>query len=424
MAVGAKVEEARVDIPCTEEGCPWVGHNVPERRVNSIRGMHMTAAHPDRFVAKDISHRAKALRQGAEAQFLTRTTKETVKKITKDLDEGFYRPGEQMVLAQLMTRTGVGLTAVRGALWHLTRQQPPLVRQKDGKFFALNLPATAEPVPPPATQPSRSVSRLVKTTARRLQSQLGTRFPVGEVLPRAAVLAKEFGVSLATMQRAFVVLNNEGVIDVKRGRGATFVLAAPPAESEYEPPAPPAEPEPKPAEPEPPADKDEPVEKVQAALPNGDKGVTGRPDPLAAAFSFLTRLADIGATAELQRLWKLEESTASSDDLAKLQAEVDRRQAEVAQLQTELGVAQGENRSLISGINTLREEKATNQQQYRTLKQSYTQLQAAHQEILDEYRHHLSVAQLIGAPSNGPVSKLSVEAALSERKPLPARRSY
>lgn len=295
------------------------------------------------------------------------------------------------------------------------------------------------------------------------------KHPVGTVLPTQVEMAGAYGVHHLTMYRAMAILKDEGWIESKPGRQAR-VIALPPLRDE-------------PVEELPTTkhttvrqyvlDKIEdgtyapgsPLPSVQmvananhagyqtvlyvyerlhnqgilAKDPDGNWIVSQgseqlpsdpppaeppaepsseAPNPFANLIGFVTRLADIGATAELERLWELESTGLSREVETKLQAEI-------AELRKELDDIQGENRNLVSGIAALREEKVIGVGRFKNLTESYHRLQEAHERILAEYEQIRRVAKLIGSPQpNGGVSKLAVETALRERKPLPARPGY
>lgn len=228
----------------------------------------------------------------------------------------------------------------------------------------------------------------------------------GSTMPTLRDVATKMGVSLRTVDEAYTQLAAEGLVTIKHGVGV-FVIP----ESER----PPAHGTTKTGK----RMTDAVIEELATEAEEGYELPSEAPNPLANLVGFITRLADIGATAELQRLWQLEAEGLSREAEAKLQAEV-------AELRKELDEAQAENRNLVSGITALREEKVKGVGQFKNLQESYLRLQKAHEKILADFKHLRGVAELVGGPQhNGRgVSKLAVETALRERKPLPARPGY
>jgi DNA-binding transcriptional regulator YhcF (GntR family) len=423
MPIATQAPE-KVVVICKEPGCdkgpnggPWSA-TVPANKQTQVLGMHRARYHGYRTTNPATLHQA-AIRAGEVVATVAAESRQVriQERITESIRIGVYEPGRKLVLSELAREFDVGTNSVRQILYRLSRLTSHLVHQKDGAFYVMGETQAAERVASRRFRGSRKKT-FVETVADQLRSELGTKYPLGSGLPPGYQLGEIFGFSDNTMNRAVGILRDEGLLN----RSRTVIALPPTATPAVEPsPAPPhihadwsAVKEAREADTEVAESAQSSVEAVEqhpAPAPGGT-------DPLGTALDFLTRLADLGATAELQRLWALEASAPSPDAWARMQAEIDK-------VRTELIVAQGENRNLVSGINTLREEKASNQQAYKSLKESYTKLQAAHEEILKEYERHRAVAQTLGdwKPSNG-AGSLAVEAALAERKPLPHRRSY
>lgn len=397
----------KVTVVCEEPGCdrgptggPWRATVKPDKQVQ-VMAMHRARHHGYRTTHATSLRQAEVRTGHAEPRLANNRYLKVQEQVAENVRTGVYKPGRKLVLSELAREFDLGTNSMRQILYRLNRTARPLVRQKDGAFYVTDKAEAGEVAERAApSQPAKKTRK--EQITDQLRSELGTKYPLGSALPVGFRLGETFEISDNTTNRAIRTLREEGLVDKNR-----IVIALPPTAAETPKPEPVSSPGPEPA----------PIPIPPERAPEPKPETLPSTDPLASALSFLTRLADLGATAELQRLWALEASGFSPEDQAKMQAEIDK-------LRTELIVAQGENRNLTSGIHALREEKATSQQEFKTLKQSYVRLQSAHQEILDEYRHHLSVAQLVGAPTNGPTSKLSVEAAMSERKPLPHRRSY
>lgn len=432
-----------------------------------------------------VNTRRRRPRHQAPTRVFKKTT-EATDRLREEVRTGAFQPGRYINKKAVGREYGVGGTAMETACQNLAKEGVLEARswQSRTTYYVSKAPeSTPQPVPAALDGQTQTLSE--EETARRawgiprkianvMRRELAEgKYPVGTVLPTQAEMAVPFGVHHLTMYRAMAILRDEGWIESKPGRQAR-VIALPPLRDKpveelpttkhttvrqyvldkiedgtYAPGSPlpsiqmvananhagyqtvlyvyerlqnrgilAKDPdgnwivsqgsEPLPSDPPPAEPPVEPPTEPSSEAPN----------PFANLIGFVTRLADIGATVELERLWALEEAGLSKETEAKFQAEI-------AELRKELDDAQTENRNLVSGIAALREEKVVIVGQYKNLRESNLQLQKAHEAILAEHEQLRKVAQLIGSPQpNGGVSKLAVEAALRERKPLPARRSY
>lgn len=410
-------------------------------------------------------------------------------RLRSDIRNGVFKPGQWLNKENMGRGYGVGIVSMETVCQALAKEgvlEARKWRSRTTYYVPKQLEPTPQPVPAPLLAEAQASVALDGETqtyseedtprrawgiprkiANAMRQELAQgKYPVGTVLPTQAEMAIPYGVHHLTMYRAMAILRDEGWIESKPGRQAR-VIALPPPRDE-------------PVEKLPTTkhttvrqyvlDKIEdgtyapgsPLPSVQmvananhagyqtvqyvyerlhnqgilAKDPDGNWIVSQgseqlpsdpppaepsseAPNPFANLIAFVTRLADIGATAELQRLWELEETGLSREAETKLQADI-------AELRKDLDGAQAENRNLVRGITTLREEKVIGVGQFKNLKESYIRLQKAHETVLAEYDQLRKVAQLVGSPqpNGGGVSKLSVETALRERKPLPARPGY
>jgi GntR family transcriptional repressor for pyruvate dehydrogenase complex len=94
---------------------------------------------------------------------------------------------------------------------------------------------TAVPEDSPSTSPESGQGGSSAAIADRIASSISIGLlSVGERLPTEIELAQQFGVAVATLRKALVVLRDRGLVVTRRGRnGGTFVVNAPfPAETE------------------------------------------------------------------------------------------------------------------------------------------------------------------------------------------------